>query len=97
VINLVEDKGRAFEEAYRVLKEGGRLSISDIVASGAFPFDMAANAAGWASCVTGALPEKEYLDLVAQAGFGNIQIARSPDAFQVGDIRAYSLLVSAVK
>lgn len=97
VINLVEDKGRAFGEAYRVLKPGGRLSISDIVANGSFPYDMAANSAGWASCITGALPEKEYIDLVAQAGFKEIKTVRSADAFQVGDIKAYSLLVSAVK
>lgn len=72
VINLAPDKRRVFREAFRALAPGGRLSVSDIVA----------DLPGWlrppslyASCLSGALPEKDYLGAVAAAGFTEIQVA----------------------
>ncbi len=56
VINLVEDKGRVFEEAYRVLKPGGRLSISDMVTAGPLPMSLRSDPQMWAGCINGALP-----------------------------------------
>jgi len=97
VINLTEDKGRVFREAFRALKDGGRLEVSDVVTDRAFPADLAANAADWAGCVFGALPEGEYLDLVAQAGFTQVQIRRSPAGEAVPGVRVYSAIVSARK
>lgn len=97
VINLTEDKGRVFREAFRALKPGGRLEISDVVTSGSMPVDMLENKAGWAECVTGALPEGEYLDLVAQAGFENTTTRRSASMGEVYGISIYSLIVSARK
>jgi arsenite methyltransferase len=97
VINLTEDKGRVFREAFRVLKPGGRLEVSDIVTSQAMPFELRQNAAGWAECVTGALPEQEYLDLIAQAGFNQVTVRRKAGASQVNGISVYSAIVSARK
>jgi ubiquinone/menaquinone biosynthesis C-methylase UbiE len=97
VINLCEDKGRVFEESYRVLKEGGRLSISDMVSDGPLPAAMRADPSRWAGCVYGALPEREYLNLLAQAGFRDIQAARSESGGDVYGVRVYSLSVSARK
>jgi ubiquinone/menaquinone biosynthesis C-methylase UbiE len=97
VINLCEDKGRVFEEAFRVLRDGGRLSISDMVADGPLPVAMRGDPSRWAGCVYGALPEAEYLDLLAQAGFQDIQAARSDSDGDVYDVRVYSLSVSARK
>lgn len=96
VINLTEDKGLAFAEAFRVLRPGGRLEISDIVTDRAFPLDLLADPTGWAECVSGALPEGEYLDLIREAGFSGIRARRSP-ADRLGDVRIYSLAVSARK
>jgi ubiquinone/menaquinone biosynthesis C-methylase UbiE len=97
VINLAEDKGRVFEEAYRVLKPGGRLSISDMVTAGPLPMDLRSDPAMWAGCINGALPEQEYLDLVRQAGFVEVVGKRSLSGGQLEGVDVYSLAVTARK
>jgi arsenite methyltransferase len=97
VINLTEDKGRVFREAFRVLKPGGRLEVSDVVTSGPVPIELRESAEGWSECVTGALPEQEYLDLMAQAGFENISTRRSVSSGEVYGIPVYSVIASAEK
>ena len=97
VINLTEDKGHVFREAFRVLKPGGRLEVSDVVAGGALPVELRESAEGWAECVTGALPEREYLDLLAQAGFTRTSTRRSASSGEVYGIPVYSVIASAHK
>lgn len=97
VINLCEDKGKVFEEAYRVLKDGGRLSISDVVSDRPFPMSWRSDLTRWAGCVHGALPEQEYLNLVKQAGFTGVRAARTLSGGEVEGVRVYSLSVSARK
>ncbi len=96
-INLTEDKGKVFREALRVLKPGGRLEVSDVVAAGGLPLAAKLDADSWASCVSGALPEREYLDLIEQAGFQQVSTRRRPSDGEVGGVELYSLLVSARK
>ena len=74
VINLSPDKLRTYQEAYRVLKPGGRILISDIVTEGELPEDIRKNFEAWAGCIAGALEKKEYLDTIKKAGFKDIDI-----------------------
>ncbi|MCX7668536.1 MAG: arsenite methyltransferase [Anaerolineae bacterium] len=97
VINLCEDKGRVFEEAYRVLKEGGRLAISDMVTDEPLPLALRGDAGAWAGCISGALPEREYLDLVRAAGFRDVQAQRSFSGGRIAGVAVYSLSVTARK
>jgi ubiquinone/menaquinone biosynthesis C-methylase UbiE len=97
VINLTEDKGKVFQEAYRVLEEGGRLEINDMVFGGAVLAEVRASAAGWSECVSGALPEQEYVDLVKQAGFVDVSVRRSSSGGMAAGVPVYSVQVSAKK
>jgi len=97
VINLTEDKGKVFREAYRALKNDGRLEVSDVVTSGSLSPAGRQSAEQWGGCVFGALPEQEYLDLIAQAGFSEVRSRRSEQAVSVDGARVYSAQVSARK
>lgn len=79
VINLSPDKQAVFGEAFRVLKPGGRLAISDIVTHGRFDAQERANMQAWASCITGAEEVSDYLDMLRKAGFHNISIRDKED------------------
>lgn len=74
VINLSGEKDRVLAEAFRVLRPGGRLAISDIVVRGTVPEEVRRSMELWAGCVAGALEESEYKALLAQAGFEGIAI-----------------------
>ena len=88
VINLSADKRKVFAEAFRVLKPGGRLAVSDIVVKGAVPDLIRKSMEAWTGCLAGALEEAEYRDLLVAAGFEAIdveptRIYRAADARQV--------------
>lgn len=74
VINLSPDKPRVFNEAYRVLKQGGRLAISDVVATAELPEDMKNDPALYAGCMAGALMIDELQQILETCGFRQISI-----------------------
>ena len=74
VINLSGDKDRVLEEAFRVLKPGGRLAVSDVVVRGDVPVAIRRNMELWIGCVAGALRDTEYADKLAAAGFEKVEI-----------------------
>jgi arsenite methyltransferase len=74
VLNLVPDKAKAFAETFRVLRPGGHFCVSDIVATGTLPQGIRKAVALYVGCVAGALPESEYLAVIREAGFADVEI-----------------------
>jgi arsenite methyltransferase len=74
VINLSGDKDRVLQEAFRVLKPGGRFAVSDVVVRGNVPAEIKRNVELWAGCVAGALSDEDYISKLAVAGFKDISI-----------------------
>lgn len=74
VINLSSDKDRVFREAFRVLRPGGRVAISDVMVRGEVPAEIRRSMELWVGCVAGALGEDSYRQKLAAAGFEQIEI-----------------------
>lgn len=99
VLNLVPDKSTAFAEMRRVLRPGAHFCVSDIVVRGTLPEEVRRSAEMYAGCVGGAIEEREYLDLLREAGFEDVTVARRktidvPDAALLehaskADVRAF--------
>jgi arsenite methyltransferase len=93
VVNLSPDKARVFKEAYRVLKPGGRVMVSDIVLTRELPEDIRNSLAAYAGCVAGASRKEDYLATIVGAGFENVEVV-SEQAFGLGDMEGAILSVS---
>lgn len=77
VLNLVPDKDRALSETFRVLKNGGHFSISDIVIEGGdVPDELRNDIAAYAACISGAVNKKEYLAKIENQGFVEITVQK---------------------
>jgi len=85
VINLAPDKNRVFREAYRILKPGGRVMVSDIVLSKELPEDIKNSIEAYVGCVAGASLENDYLQAIKLAGFSDVRIA-GESVFDIKDI-----------
>jgi SAM-dependent methyltransferase len=93
VINLLPDKRPAFAEAYRILRPGGRLIVSDIVSTRPLPEEFK-TADRWTACLAGAIPETEYLRMIEQTGFTTVEVLERR-GYEGADL--FSVTVRAVK
>ena len=91
VLNLVPDKRRAFAEIFRVLKPGGRFCISDIVSSQDLPDWVKGIAEAYAGCVSGAIPREDYVRLINETGFSQVEVASERRIQVPADLIAKSL------
>lgn len=105
VINLSPNKPAVFQEAFRVLKPGGRIAVSDMVVQGRFNETQRANMNDWAACITGAEAVEDYVGAIAAAGFTHISvqdkaapgIELSDNLLPMSEPRLFSARVTAVK
>ena len=76
VLNLVPNKNKVLAEIYRVLKQDGHFSISDVVLVGNLPEEIRGAAEMYAGCVSGAIQKSDYLSIIEKSGFKNISIQK---------------------
>ena len=88
VINLSADKDRVLREAFRVLKPGGRVALSDVVTRGQIPAEVRQNILLWVGCIAGALEQYEYVGKLAKAGFDGIDIEPTR-VYNIEDARTF--------
>lgn len=88
VINLSADKDRVFAEAFRVLKPGGRLAVSDVVTKGEVPNEIRESVLAWVGCVAGALEQDDYRGKLEAAGFAEVDLEPTR-IYRVEDAREF--------
>jgi len=95
VINLSPDKTAVFNEAFRVLKPGGRLMVSDIVLEGELPDVVRKSAAAYVGCISGAALKEDYLSLIREAGFTEVDVLES-QVFPIDFINSDETVIAAI-
>jgi len=88
VINLSADKDRVLHEAFRVLKPGGRLAVSDVVVRGDVPDEVRTSMLLWVGCIAGALRDDDYVAKLKQSGFDSIEIEPTR-VYNIEDARTF--------
>ena len=77
VLNLVPNKEKAFKEMFRIIKSGGHFCVSDIVIRGSLPAELQKSAEMYAGCVAGAIQQEDYINLLKEVGFVNVEIKKT--------------------
>ena len=99
VINLTTNKTNAFKEVFRILKNGGRMVISDLITDQELSADQV-NSEKWCECIDGALTKENYLSCIADAGFKKIDVLEERaymDGEKINGRKITSLIIKAIK
>jgi len=96
VINLSPDKGKVFQEAFRALKPGGRIMISDIVTLRELPNAIRNSIEGYIGCVSGTIKKDEYLQKIERAGFQDVTVM-GETTFSVDFIVSYPTVKAMIE
>jgi ubiquinone/menaquinone biosynthesis C-methylase UbiE len=97
VINLSPEKRRVFGEVWRILRDHGRIVVSDIVADRPVPPDLKVNVHLWGECISGALAEDEFLSELERAGFYGVSILKKQFWKELEGYGFYSVTVRGYK
>jgi arsenite methyltransferase len=102
VINLTTDKVKAFKEIHRILKNGGRMVISDLVSDGKIPPKVSIDLENWVGCIEGTLTKDDYIASIRKAGFRNVSVLEERLYMEGGEEetsgrKIVSMVVKAVK
>ncbi|MFA5367913.1 MAG: arsenite methyltransferase [Dehalococcoidia bacterium] len=96
VINLSPDKDVVFREAFRVLKPGGRLCVSDMVTHGELPESVRQDMTQWACCIGGAIDEKAYLQKIREAGFNKPVVVENKSGSAPGSCCGGNSIIASI-
>jgi len=96
VVNLSPEKPKVFAEAFRVLKPGGKFTLSDVVLLRPLPPVLANSAAAYLGCVAGASLKGDYLEMLSAAGFKDVRVV-GESQFNVGDMTADPIVQAMIE
>jgi len=97
VINLSPEKPRVFREAYRVLRPGGRLALSDLVLRAPLPPGLLRSAEAYVGCIAGAMLRDEYVAAIEAAGFREVEVVSESTFAGVVDLQSPEILEALAK
>lgn len=96
-INHSKDKSKVYSEIYRVLKNGGRVVVSDIISEGKLPDEVVNDPEAWAGCYGGAIPEEEYFQAIHSGGFKEFEVLEESKPYEKGGVMVKSITIRAYK
>lgn len=94
-INHARDKGAVYREIHRLLRRGGRLVVSDVVAERELPAAVRVDPVAWAECYGGAIPEADYLEAIRGSGFVDVTVLARTEPYRKGSVEVRSITVRA--
>jgi arsenite methyltransferase len=97
VVNLAADKPAVFKEAYRILRRGGKLALSDIVTEKRLPEGITCDATLWAACIGGAMQQNDYINAIQKAGFRILEVHDNPEYHFISESAAWATETFGVK
>lgn len=96
-INHAPNKQAVYQEIYRVLKNGGRFIVSDVIADKKLPEHVINNPEAWAACYGGAIPESEYFDAIYKSGFKELEIIEKSEPYHKVEVMVRSITIKSFK